>query len=125
MISKAHVALVVAATFLTATPSFSQGTAPAPDNTKSNKVDPSNRAVTADDQKNDSNDLKLTQQIRKSVVADKSLSTYAHNVKIVAVGGNVTLSGVVHSQAEKDALGAKAQAVVQHGSLTNDIKIAP
>jgi hyperosmotically inducible periplasmic protein len=125
MITKSHLAMLVAATFLAGAPAYAQGTAPAADNTKSNKTDPSNRSVTADDQKNDTSDLKLTQQIRKSVVADKSLSTYAHNVKIVAVGGNVTLSGVVRSQAEKDAVGAKAQAVVQHGSLTNDIKITP
>jgi hyperosmotically inducible protein len=125
MKSKAHVALLIAATLLSGVGAFAQGTAPAADNTKSNKVDPSNRAMTADDQKNDQSDLKLTQQIRKSVVADKSLSTYAHNVKIVAVGGNVTLTGVVRSKAEKDAVGAKAQAVVQNGSLTNDLKIAP
>jgi hyperosmotically inducible protein len=125
MNSKAHVALLVAAIFLSSAAVIAQGVAPAADNTKSNKVDPSNRAMTADNQKNDQNDIKLTQQIRKSVVADKSLSTYAHNVKIVSVGGNVTLSGVVRSQAEKDSLQSKAQAVVQHGSLTNDITIAP
>ena len=124
MISRIPAVLIVAAAFLSTAPAFAQGAAAA-DNSKSNKTNPANRAATADDQKNDRQDLLLAQQIRKSVLADKSLSTYAHNVKIVAVGGNVTLSGVVRSQAERDMVGAKAQAIVKHGSLANDITIAP
>ena len=97
----------------------------APDNSKSNKSDAINRTVTADDQKNDASDVMLTKQIRASVMADKSLSTYAHNVKIITVNGNVTLNGVVRSQPEKDSVAAKAQSVVQNGSVTNNLKIAP
>jgi hyperosmotically inducible protein len=97
----------------------------APDNTKQNSVDPTNRTASADAQKNDKTDLALTQQIRKSVMADKSLSTYAHNVKIITVNGNVTLNGVVHTQQEKDAIGAKAQAALNNGSVVNNLKITP
>jgi hyperosmotically inducible periplasmic protein len=97
----------------------------APDNTKQNKVNPMNKSASADTQKNDKTDLALTQQIRSSVMADKSLSIYAHNVKIVAIDGNVTLSGVVHSQQEKDAIASKAQAVVNNGSVVNNLKISP
>ena len=93
-----------------------QAQTPAPDNTKSNRVDPSNTTMTAGSQKNDAADMQITKQIRASIVADKSLSTYAHNVKIVAVGGNVTLNGVVRSQEEKDSIQSKAQAVVSGGS---------
>ena len=50
-------------------------------------------AVTADQQKQNAADVALTQQIRKALVADKSLSTYAHNVKVVSQGGDVTLKG--------------------------------
>jgi hyperosmotically inducible protein len=106
------------------TNSMAAMTATPADNTKSNKVDPSNRSPTADDQKNDKQDLMMTKRIRSSVMADKSLSTYAHNIKIVSVGGNVTLNGVVRSQAEKDSIESKAQAVVQNGSVVNDLKIA-
>ena len=102
-----------------------QAQTPAPDNTKSNRVDPSNTTMTAGSQKNDAADMQITKQIRASIVADKSLSTYAHNVKIVAVGGNVTLNGVVRSQEEKDSIESKAQAVVSGGSVTNNLKIAP
>ena len=34
-------------------------------------------------------------------MADKSLSTYAHNIKIVTRDGKVTLEGPVRSGAEK------------------------
>jgi hyperosmotically inducible periplasmic protein len=97
----------------------------APDNTKQNSTDQMNRTASADTQKNDAADLALTKQIRASVMADKSLSTYAHNIKIVAVNGNVTLNGVVHSQQEKDSIEAKAQSVVNNGSVLNNLKIAP
>jgi hyperosmotically inducible protein len=97
----------------------------APDNTRQNSVDSTNKTASADMQKNDKADLALTQQIRASVVADKSLSTYAHNVKIVAVNGNVTLNGVVHSRQEKDSIEAKAQAVVKNGSVVDNLTITP
>jgi len=97
----------------------------APDNSKQNSTDPMNKSVTADTQKNDAADLQLTKQIRASVIADKSLSTYAHNIKIVAVNGNVTLNGVVRTEREKEAIEAKAQALVNNGSLVDNLKIAP
>jgi hyperosmotically inducible periplasmic protein len=53
------------------------------DNSGSNRLDPTN--ANADAQKNDKADLRLTQTIRKHIMADKSLSMYAHNVKIVAI----------------------------------------
>jgi osmotically-inducible protein OsmY len=58
-------------------------------------------------------------------MADKSLSTYAHNVKIVAVNGAVTLNGVVKSAHEKSVIQAKARAVAGKGNVTNDLTIAP
>jgi osmotically-inducible protein OsmY len=79
-----------------------------PDNTKINKRDRSSGAVTADQQKMNTADRELTKKIRKAVIADKSLSTYAHNVKIVSQDGIVTLKGPVHSDAEKATIEAKA-----------------
>jgi hyperosmotically inducible protein len=102
----------------------STGTVPA-DNTKANKLDPSNTAATADAQKDNAGDRTITQQIRKSLVTDKSLSTYAHNVKIVSVNGTVTLNGVVRSEDEKSAIEAKAVSVAGQGHVVNDLKVAP
>ncbi len=94
-----------------------------PDNTKSNKQDPSNRTATADDQKNDSTDIDLAKRIRRSVVSDKSLSTYAHNVKIVAVNGTVTLNGVVKSDEEKAQIESKAAAIAGKERVVNQLKV--
>jgi osmotically-inducible protein OsmY len=95
------------------------------DNTKSNKEEPSNRTRTADDQKNNALDIKIAQEIRRSVMTDKSLSTYAHNTKIVSINGNVTLNGVVRSEAEKTSVGQKAAEVAGNGHVVNDIKVEP
>lgn len=95
------------------------------DNTKSNKVDPSNSRMTADDQKNDASDLALTRQIRKNIMADKTLSTYAHNVKIVAAGGKVTLNGVVRTAEEKTRVAAIAAQVAGRDRVVDEMKVAP
>jgi hyperosmotically inducible periplasmic protein len=100
-------------------------TAAPPDNSKTNVVDKYNSNGTADAQKQNAADVELTSRIRKSVMADKSLSTYAHNVKIVSVNGNVTLNGVVRTEQEKGSIDTKAQAIAGRGNVINDIKIAP
>lgn len=102
-------------------------TAPAPDNTKSNAapVNSSMNTSVADGQKNLASDLKITQQIRKSVIADKSLSADAHNVKIVSVNGAVTLNGVVRSAHEKSVVEMKAKTVAGTDKVTSDLTVAP
>jgi osmotically-inducible protein OsmY len=116
--------LILAAQGAMSQSSTAPGTVPA-DNTKSNKVDPSNTAATADAQKDNAGDRTITQRIRKSLVTDKALSTYAHNVKIVSVNGTVTLNGVVRSEDEKSAVEAKAVSVAGQGNVVNDLKVAP
>ena len=60
--------------------------APKPDNTKVNQRDRSAGEVTADQQKTNPTDQELTRKIRQSIIADKSLSTYAHNIKVQSAG---------------------------------------
>jgi hyperosmotically inducible periplasmic protein len=93
-----------------------------PDNTKKNRDQSS---PTADQQKMNPSDRATTQKIRRAVMADKSLSTYAHNVKIVAQDGKVTLRGPVRSDDEKRSVEAKAAAVVGEGNVTSQIEITP
>jgi len=95
------------------------------DNTRNNKDNHSSPTANADDQKQNSSDIKMTQQIRRSVVADKSLSTYAHNVKIVTVNGNVTLNGVVRSDDEKSALQKEAESVAGPDHVVNELSVQP
>jgi len=96
-----------------------------PDNSKVNTRDREAGAVTADQQKNDLSDRQATQKIRQSLMRDKGLSMYAHNVKIVTQDGQVTLKGPVRSQAEKETVEAKALEVVGTGHVINEISIAP
>jgi hyperosmotically inducible periplasmic protein len=79
-----------------------------PDNTKVNRQDRNANQPTADQQKNNATDLDLTKNIRRSIVEDKSLSSYAHNVKVISQNGTVTLKGPVKSEAEKSAIMSKA-----------------
>ena len=79
-----------------------------PDNTKTNQRDRNPNEPTADQQKENGSDRALAQQVRRALVKDKSLSTYAHNIKVIAQNGVVTLKGPVHSDQEKQAIEAKA-----------------
>lgn len=97
-----------------------QDSAPQPDNTKVNQRDRNPDQATADQQKENRDDRKLTKHIRQSIMADKSLSTYAHNVKIISQNGTVTLKGPVKSEDEKNAIIAKAVAVVGSADKVTD-----
>jgi hyperosmotically inducible protein len=103
-------------------PRYQDNQQTAPDNTKNNK-DQTN--PTADQQKMNPSDRAITQKIRKAVIEDKSLSTYAHNIKIITQDGKVTLRGPVRSEDEKNNLQAKAVAVAGDASVTNQLEIAP
>jgi len=96
--------------------------ASAPDNTKTNKTD--SAKPTADQQKQDKADLQTTQKIRQLIEKDKSLSTYAKNIKIVTQDGTVTLSGPVRTDADKKSIEAKAVEVAGKDHVKNEIQIA-
>src|SRR6202044_3395879 len=84
---------------------------PAPDNTKTNQGDANKDATTADQQKMNPADRATTKQIRSALMQDKTLSTYAHNIKIITRDGHVTLKGPVRSDDDKASVEAKAVAV--------------
>lgn len=111
--------------FASAQEPSTQPASPAADNTKVNERDRSPNEPTADQQKDNRSDRDITQQIRQSLMKDKSLSTYAHNVKIVTQDGQVTLEGPVQSADEKKAIEAKAIEVAGHGKVTSELNIKP
>ena len=115
---------LVAAAVLTAPAVPAMAQTPA-DNTKVNKQDRAKGAVTADQQKETAADRELTQKIRKAVMDEKTLSTYAHNVKIVAQNGQVTLKGPVRTEEEKRMVEAKAAEIAGADHVVNQITIAP
>jgi len=95
------------------------------DNTKMNKGDTNKGAATSDQQKMNPSDRAITQKIRAEIMKDKSLSTYAHNVKIITQDGKVTLKGPVRSGDEKSAIEAKASAIAGDGNVTSQIEVVP
>ncbi len=81
-----------------------------PDNTAVNQRDRNASEPTADQQKMNAADQQLSASIRKQIMEDKSLSTDAHNIKIISQNGEVTLKGPVKSEDERRSVLAKARA---------------
>jgi hyperosmotically inducible periplasmic protein len=94
-----------------------------PDNTNANKQDRNTTQPTADQAKNTTSDREMMQHIRRDIVDDKSLSTYAHNVKIIAKNGKVTLRGPVHSDDEKRAIEQYARKYAGDGNVTSELTV--
>ena len=114
-------ALAAAPALRAQTPPTDHTTKAAPDNTKVNKSD----QLSADSQKNNRSDLTIARDIRRSIVAEKGLSTYAHNVKVISENGQVTLKGPVRNEDERKMIAAKAAAVVGAGHVANELTVAP
>lgn len=100
-----------------------QGESHNADNTKINQRDRAQSEPTADQAKNNLSDRELMQKIRRSLMEDKSLSSYAHNIKIIAEHGRVTLKGPVRSEEEKRAVEQRAAEVAGAGNVSNEITI--
>jgi osmotically-inducible protein OsmY len=103
--------------------SAGQSNNPQADNTRMNQRDRNSNEPTADQQKSNRSDRDITQQVRKAIMEDKSLSTYAHNVKIITQNGMVTLKGPVRSEEEKRAIEAKAAEVAGGDKVTNEMDV--
>jgi hyperosmotically inducible periplasmic protein len=60
----------------------------------------------------------------EQLIADKSLSVYGHNVKIITKDGSVTLKGPVNSEEEKQTIASKAQSIVgSPDKVTNQLLV--
>jgi osmotically-inducible protein OsmY len=102
----------------------SRAGSPGADNTDRNKVDQNTATKTPMDQSNSSDDIKVTAEIRRAIMDDKSMSMNAQNCKIITdKSGVVTLRGPVASQAEKDAIEAKAKAVAGVTRVVNELEV--
>jgi hyperosmotically inducible protein len=126
LLSRFRIAVMAAITILVLNGNFSatrvsaqSASAQAPDNSSQNK----NTAQTADDQANTKGDRQTTAKIRKAIVGDKDLSTYAHNVKIITVNGEVTLKGPVQTDEEKQKVVSLASDVVPADKIVNELTV--
>jgi hyperosmotically inducible protein len=93
------------------------------DNSGTNVRDRDADAVTAGQQSNSKADLATTQEIRRAIVADESLSTNAHNVKVITAAGVVTLRGPVKNTAERTTIVRMARAAVGVTRVDDEIEI--
>lgn len=96
-----------------------------PDNTGTNKRDRSDKELTAEQQGQSKQDLEITRKIRRAITGDKSMSTYARNVKIITTEGKVTLKGPVRSEEERKNIEEKAAQVAGNDNVSSEMDIAP
>jgi hyperosmotically inducible periplasmic protein len=96
---------------------------PDADNTGKNVRDREDKTLTPMDQGGSAQDRELTAAIRKAIVDDDSLSTNAHNVKIITVDGVVTLRGPVKTPAEKATVAALAQKAKGVKRVDNQLEV--
>jgi hyperosmotically inducible periplasmic protein len=96
------------------------------DNTEKNTRDrDSGTLVPTDQAKGSDADVALTREIRKAIVADDSLSTNAHNVKIITLNGLATLRGPVATAAERTRVGELAAKVAGGpAKIKNELEVA-
>jgi osmotically-inducible protein OsmY len=120
--NRVFAALLTTCAVLSSTPQLSAQQQP-PDNTKVNSRDRSPSQATADQQTNNRSDIEITRDIRRAIVNDKTLSTYAHNVKVITKHGEVTLKGPVQTADEKQAIEARAADVVGAGHVKNQVSV--
>jgi osmotically-inducible protein OsmY len=78
-------------------------------------------AAGAAQQSNQSSDIEITRNIRRTLIKDKTLSTAAHNVTIITKDGKVTLKGLVKSDAEKQTVETAAASVAGAGNVDDQL----
>ena len=82
-------------------------------------------AVSAADQREiDAAGQRVTHKLRAALMADKSLSTDARNIKITSQGGRVILKGLVRSDEEAQKIVAKAIEIKgSDGDIDNQLSV--
>ncbi len=99
------------------------GSSSSVDNTRMNQRDRSAQTLKPTDQPNNRTDIKLAAAVRRAIVHDKTLSMKAHNVKLIARGGVVTLRGPVASEQEKMKVAALVARVAGVTRVDNQLDV--
>ena len=119
---KPYFTYVLAASMALSSAAFAQQ----PDNTKANKrdQDAGSQQSTPQNATATKADLETLRKIRRSITSEKTLSTYAQNVKVTVKNGVTTLRGPVRSNEEKARIEELAKANGA-SSVINELEIAP
>lgn len=92
-------------------------------NSSRNKAHMQNNELTARDQGSSKVDVEITRSIRQKVVAEKTFSQMAKNIKIITIGGTVTLKGPISSQVEKENIFKIATGVAGRNHVFNELEV--
>jgi len=121
---KVHPSLPIVVASLALVGGACDRSSPDADNTARNRRDTSPTVKTPMAQSNESADIRITAEIRRAIMDDKSMSVNARNCKIITeAGGVVTLRGPVDSQAERDSIESKARAVPGVTRIVNEMEV--
>jgi osmotically-inducible protein OsmY len=123
MFTAASTASFVASAQQSASSVGAPASSPEADNSKMNMRDRADSAVTPMTQSNDPADIKLLAAVRRAIVDDKSLSTKAHNVKVMVANGVVTLRGPVDNAKEKVKVAALVADVSGVSRVDNQLDV--
>jgi osmotically-inducible protein OsmY len=69
-------------------------------------------------------DSELAEKIRKAIADDKALAGYSSTLKIVVSDGLVSLKGAVKSEADKKAIGQKADEIAGAKNVLNNLFVS-
>lgn len=95
------------------------------DNTARNTLDENRNSLTALDQSNEVQHLKVTSAIRREILRPNNFSSYAENIKIITTSDRrVTLKGPVASAQELNSLVALAKRVAPDYVVINELEVA-
>jgi hyperosmotically inducible protein len=87
-----------------------------PDNSKTKRQD--RGSATADQRAENQDD-----RDGRAIIDDKNLSMYAHNVKVIARGGTVTLKGPVPSDEEETAIESRAVEIAGAVNVKSELTV--
>lgn len=79
--------------------------------------------ITPDKQSENEKDRIITQNIRRAIIADDELSMNGKNIKIITIGGTVTLRGIVENNQERDSIEKKALTVSGVQNIDNQLDV--
>jgi osmotically-inducible protein OsmY len=68
-------------------------------------------------------DSEVRDKIYKAIADDKAIAGYAQTLKVIVSGGMVSLKGSVRSDADKKAIGEKADAIAGAANVMNNLVI--
>ncbi|MBS0658897.1 MAG: BON domain-containing protein [Verrucomicrobia bacterium] len=94
-----------------------------PDNAGRNQRARRGSGLVATDQSNQPDDLRVTRELRRAVLADTSLSLNAKNVKIISTSALLVLRGLVDSPSERTRLDALAQTAAGSRQVVNELEV--